>query len=327
MAAKLVFAIFQTAATQAVGDDDHAVGAEELEGHANHGGMDVHAVGDDLGRDALGLGTSDNGAGLAVMEGRHRVEEVRHVARACLKSGLGRVVVGAHVGEGDAHLVVHLANEVEVARLLGGHIHKLDTATGRLLQFGELLDARRAHILGVLGTHFVGRDVGAFHVHTDKLGFASLGLEDTDVAHDGHQTVVRQGHRSGADSGDAALCLVGSHAVQTLGACIGQVIAHAAMEVQVDEAGDDITIACVKLDAFAGATFFCNRGTINPDVARGKTICAENISACNATHLFKRTIHRTHTLHTAFRGKAIACTDRLTVSISFDAHCRSKPGM
>ena len=306
LAAKLVFAIFQAAATQAVGDDDHAVGAEEFEGHANHGGMNMHAVGDDLGRDALGLSTGGNGAGLAVMEGRHCVEEVRHVARAGLKSVLGRVIVGAHVGEGDAHFVVHLTNEVEVARLLGGHVHKLDTAMSRLLQLGELLDARRAHVLGVLGTHFVGRDVGALHVHTDKLGFANLGLKDTDVAHDGHQTVVWQGHRSGADGCDAALCLVGCHAMQALSACIGQVIAHAAMKVQVDEAGDDITIACVKLDTFAGAIFFGNRRAADPNVAGDKTICAENISTRNATYLFKRTIHRTHTSYTAFPGKDVA---------------------
>ena len=286
--------------------------------------MDVHAVGDDLGRDAPSLGTSGNGAGLAVMEGRHRVEEVRHVARAGLESGLGRVVVGAHVGEGDAHLVVHLADKVEVARLFGGHIHKLDAAMSRLLQLGELLDACRAHVFGVLGTHFVGRDVRAFHVHANKLGFGSLSLESTDVAHDGHQAVVRQGHRGGADSCDAALCLVSCHAVQALGACVGKVVAHAAMKVQVDETGNDIAVACVKLDAFAGAIFFGNRRAADPNVASGKAACAENISARNATHLFKRIIHRTHTSHTAFPGKNVACINRLAVSICSDAYCRSK---
>ena len=289
--------------------------------------MHVHAVGDDLGCDALSLGTSGNGAGLAVVEGRHRVEEVRHVACTRLKSGLRRVVVRAHVGKGDAYFVVHLANEVEVAGLFGSHVHKLDATECRLLQLGELLDACRAHVLGVLSTHFVGRDVRAFHVHANKFGFGNLSLEGTDVAHDGHQAVVRQGHRGGADGRDAALCLVSCHAVQALGACVGKVIAHAAMEVQVDETGNDIAVACVKLDAFAGAIFFGNRRAADPNVASGKAVCSENVSTRNATHLFKCTIHCTHTLYTAFPGKHVACINRLTFSTCSDAHCRSKPSV
>ena len=179
--AQLVLAVGQAAAAQAVGDDDDAPVAEELEGQAHHGGVDVHTVGDDLGGHAWHLATGHDGAGLAVVQRRHGVEEVRHVLGTCLEGRARRVVVGAHVRERHAHLVCHGGNEVEVAGLFGGHVHELDASACRRLQLVELLRRGPAHKVGVLGPHLVGRDVGALHVHPHKLGLGLAGLERADI--------------------------------------------------------------------------------------------------------------------------------------------------
>lgn len=57
LAAQLVFAIPQPAGAQAVADQDHAVIAEQGERQAYHSRMDMHAVGDDLGRYVVSLRT------------------------------------------------------------------------------------------------------------------------------------------------------------------------------------------------------------------------------------------------------------------------------
>ena len=64
------------------------------------------------------------------------VTDKRNAAEAWVMSAHknGSVVVGAGVGNGDAHLIVAFLDEIQVARLFGGHVHQLDQAARALLQ-------------------------------------------------------------------------------------------------------------------------------------------------------------------------------------------------
>ena len=128
----------------------------------------MHAVGDNLAGHVAAIGGSGDRTGLAMMQPRHCVKQVGHVARTRIESGGSRLVVGAHVSKRHAHAVSRLSNELQVARFLRRHINQLDLSVRRLLPAFEFLHCRTAHVRRVLRADFPRRDEGTLHVDSDN---------------------------------------------------------------------------------------------------------------------------------------------------------------
>ena len=79
----------------------------------------------------------NDGAGRTVRDAGHGVVQVGHVGGTGLKSLDSGVIVGAGVGDGDAHLVMALLDKVQIAWLLRGNVHQLDQTVCTLLQAAE----------------------------------------------------------------------------------------------------------------------------------------------------------------------------------------------
>ena len=209
------------------------VGPEGVEGEPHHGRVDVHVVGDELHLCAV-LQCRNDGAGGTVGDAGHGVVQVGHVGGTGLKGLHGSVVVGAGVGNGDAHLIVAFLDEIQVARLFGGHVHQLDQAARALLQAAEHPRVSTLHILRVLGTHLLGADEGAFHVDAHQICALAVFVGGGGVHHM-VQKLFRVGHGGRTDGQHALAGLkVGQRLDGLLGA-VAEVLAHGPVEVDVHQ--------------------------------------------------------------------------------------------
>ena len=218
--------------------------AKRIKGKAHHGRVDVHVVGDEFHLGAL-LQRGNDGAGCAVGDARHGVVQVGHVSGTGGKRLFGGVVVGAGVGNGDAHLIVAFLDEVHIARLLRRNVHQLDQPAAARLQTAEHLGVGGHHVLGVLRAYLFGADVGAFQVDADKIR-AVLVLVGCGYVHDAVQDLFAEGHRGGADGQYTFAGLEIGNGLQTGFVGITEVMADSTVEVDVHKAGQGVAALGVQ---------------------------------------------------------------------------------
>ena len=210
--------------------------------------MDVDAVADELRLDAGGVKGGADDAGGAVVEGRHSVVEVGGMGGARRESGHGGVVVrhGVTHGDRDAHFRGG-ADELHGAGLLRGNRYQLYTALRGLLEATEHGHIRVVEEVGVLGAFFRRGEEGAFQMGAHYLGAAGVFRPvGRGVFADGRQLVLRQRHAGGADVGDALAQLIVGNALQALRCGVAEILAHAAVEMHVHQAGDHIAASGIQ---------------------------------------------------------------------------------
>ena len=101
--------------------------------------------------------------------------------------------------------------------------------------------------VGVLGAFFRRGEEGAFQMGAHYLGAAGVFRPvGRGVFADGGQLVLRQRHAGGADVGDALAQLIVGNALQALRCGVAEILAHAAVEVDVHQTGDDIAVPGVQ---------------------------------------------------------------------------------
>ena len=207
--------------------------AEGVEGKADHGRVDVDVIGDKLHFRAP-LQRRNDGAGLPVGDAGHGVVQVGHVGRTGVKGREGGIVAGAGVGDGDAHFLVALLDEVQRARLLRGNIHQLDQAARPLLQAAEHPHIGGVEVLRVLGAHLLRADEGAFHVAAHKVRALAVFVGGGGI-HDVVQDLFREGHSRGADGQHAFAGLEVSEGLDGFFAAVAEVLAHRPVEVDIHQ--------------------------------------------------------------------------------------------
>ena len=161
------------------------------------------------------------------------------------KGFFGGVIVGAGVGNGNTHLIVTFLDEVHVARLLGGDVHQLDQPTAAGLQSAEHIGVGGHHVLGVLGAHLFGADVGAFHVDADQIRAMLIFMGRSHI-HDAVQDLFAEGHRGGADGQHTFAGLEIGNGLQTCFVGIAEVMADSTVEVDVHKAGQGVAALGVQ---------------------------------------------------------------------------------
>ena len=213
--------------------------AEGAEGEADHGRMDVDIVGDELDFCAA-LQRRNDGAGRAVGDAGHGIVEVGHVGGTGVKSRAGGIVAGAGVGDGDADLPVALPDELQRARLFGGHIHQLDEAVRALLQAAEHPHIGRMEVFRVLCADLFRADEGAFHVDADKVCALAVPVGRSRI-HDAVQDLFREGHGRGADGQHTLAGFKVGQRLDGLFRSVAEVPAHGTVEMDVHKAGQSIS--------------------------------------------------------------------------------------
>ena len=248
-AAQLVFAVRHPRAAQGVRDQRQAAG-EDGEGHAHGGGVDVQAVADDLRAGAGVEGRADD-ARLAVVDGRHGVEEVGGVAGAQGVGVGGGVVIGLRVADGHGAETGCAGDEGLRALHLGGHGDHAHRAAGSGVQPLEHIGVRRVEVVRVLRAALVVGEEGPFKMHARAAGRAGVPR----VAHGVHgarELRLLERHGGGEEAGDAVARVVVRQHGHGGGVAVRKVAVHGAVGVDIDKAGDDIAAGGV-IAAFAEA--------------------------------------------------------------------------
>ena len=272
LASEGILAVGHAGGPQGVGDQDDPLLAEQLEGQADHGAVDVDAVADQLRLDTRGIEGGTDDAGCPVVDGRHSVIEMGGVGGSGLKGRLGGVVVRYRVAHGhrDAHIGGG-PDELHGAGLLGSHGHQLHAALSGLLQALQHGNVGVMEKIAVLGTFLCGGEegplqMGAYHLRAAGV-FRPVG---GGVFADGRQLVLRQSHAGGADVGDALAQLKVRNALQALGGGITEILAYAAVEMHVYQTGDHVAAVGVQ-DLFVAAGD-SEQGAVGADIPGDKAL-------------------------------------------------------
>ena len=198
------------------------------------------AVADDFRPDLGIFHRGGNHAGVAVVNAGHGIVQVGQVGDAGVDGGLGVVIVGIGVGDGNGAELLGLCHEFCGAGQLRGHIHNPNQTAAVLIQLPEAFKVRLLQVVRVLGAPLFIGEVGAFHLDAHQPG-AALRRLLPQLLGGGEglgQHLVGQGHGSGGKGGDAAARIEAGHGFQPLVVAVGEVSAGVSVAVDVHQAGN-----------------------------------------------------------------------------------------
>lgn len=121
LSAEGVLPVRHPAAAQRIGNDADPA-RKQLERHAHGARVDVLAVADQLRNHVFPLRTRANGAGLAVVDARHGVIQVRQVGRARAKYRRCLFIGAVRMRDRDGAELRHLLSKLDRAGQLRCHI-------------------------------------------------------------------------------------------------------------------------------------------------------------------------------------------------------------
>ncbi len=175
-----------------------------------------------------------------VVNGRHRVIQVRQMRRPRLKDGLCLFVVGIGMGDRNRAERFRLPGECRRARELRRHVHDPHQTAADLIKGPEGLKIRKLQIGAVLGALFLLRKEGALHVNAHDAGTVRRPVfgEAHGRLKGRRKRLVGQGHGRGGKAGHAAFCQMRGHAAQALPVPVRDVRPRGAVGVDVDQARD-----------------------------------------------------------------------------------------
>ena len=204
----------------------------------------MQQVGDQFGVFGVRQGGADH-ARLAVVQAAHGVEQMRKAHGAMFQRGHA-VFIGtervadlyAHAGVGQGTHQVQVAGDFRR--------HGDDAQLGQRLQAFDFGQRGSARVVG-LRPELAGIDVRAFQVgaqHACRVRAAVVG-GDADGAQCHVDIFRRRRHGGGQQAGGAVARMDGGDGVDGF-AAFHDVLAGAAMHMQVDEAGQDVIIAIAR---------------------------------------------------------------------------------
>ena len=181
-------------------------------------------------------------------KGRHGIEQMGCLPGACpISSGGGFIIRrGMAQRNGHAHFSRFL-NEFHRAGLLRCNGHQLDHALGCVLQTAEHHRVRVMEKCFVLRTFFGFAQERTLQIHAHQLRAGMGGfVVRRGIGADFCQLVLAQSHTCRADVGHALAQLKICHCLQAVGGCVAEILAHAAMEMQVHQTGNHIAAGSVQ---------------------------------------------------------------------------------
>jgi len=209
--------------------------------------MHVLAVADQLRDDVLPIAGGADQARLAVVDGRHGVEQVRHMACAMVEYRAGLLVICVRVRDGNRAYRAGLFGKVSRAIQLGRHVHDPDQAAAAALECLEGLEARKSQVRTILGALLLFGEERPLHVDTHHPGAAlrPVAAKGTRCLKGLRQRLVGQRHGSGREGGHSAAGQVSRHALQSSGVAIREIGPGIPVGVYVHQPGKDFRPAKV----------------------------------------------------------------------------------
>mmetsp|Transcript_61161 Transcript_61161/g.144466 ORF Transcript_61161/g.144466 Transcript_61161/m.144466 type:complete len:253 (-) Transcript_61161:2719-3477(-) len=194
----------------------------------------MQQVRDELGMLAVGQSRADH-AGLAMVQGTHRVEEVGETGRAGLQRG--HAVVIAAVAVADLHADARIAQRAD-QRQVAGHFGRQRQHANRCQRVqAQHLVQRRGDGMRRLGAQAPRVDVGAFQMHAEHARRlrGPLAADRAQGLQRGLDVGQRCGHRRGQQRGGAMPGMAARDGGDGV-ARLHRVAAAAAVHMGVDEA-------------------------------------------------------------------------------------------
>ena len=217
-----------------VGDQNQPTGASGAGGQADHGVVQVHAVGDHLAGDLVTVEQRAGRARLAVMERPHAVEQVGRVGHAGVDGGRGDVRSGVGVPDGGGHAGPRRRlDQAGRPREFGGDSDDAQMTSGRRVQALEGRHVRSEHVPRILGAAPGRGEKGPLQVNP---GDDVLADQAGQHSRPGLEVDERRGDQAGHDGGAAVPAVELRGAPGVVGRSRGERRTAAAVHVHVDEA-------------------------------------------------------------------------------------------
>ena len=232
----------------------HTLGAAD---EVHRGGVEMDEIGDDLAGNAIVGQNGAQHAGRAVVQPDHPVEGVRGDCSPAVDGRLGGVIVRARVPErdGDAQRPC-LADDGQPVPAFRRQRQDADAAAGRVPEYAQLLHGGRLEVLGPLPAAVFHRQERTLKMDALHPRAARAGRHHHADAAEGIQNVLVGGGGHGGDDGrDALLRLERRDLADPLRPGAAEAVAQRAVEVRVDEAGNQKP---------AGPVDFLQAGAVRP---------------------------------------------------------------
>ena len=226
-----------TGGAHGIGDEGHALHPGSTNRHAEHIGSDMHSVTDELD-ECAGIGEQPgHGAGIAVVDGGHRVEQVGDD----ISPGVHRLPGDASVGIGVSECRMHPVGRQglhgpDPVLTLGGEGDRPEIALASLQQPGDGRITGVPKQLGVVGTPAVLGQERPLGVNPGKLPRSDEGPQPMDLI---DEVVHAFGDGAGELGGGAIGTVVLDGCPDLLRVLVGEIRSCCTVAVRVDVSGDD----------------------------------------------------------------------------------------
>ena len=211
--------------------------------------MDVLTVTDQLRDHVFTFTARANGAGLAVVDARHGVIQVRQMGRTRVKDRAGFFVGAVGVRDGDRAELGRFFGKFDRTGQLCCHVRNADKALGDVIKPFECSKVRLSQVRAVLRALFLFGEERPLHLDAHETGTAlRLLVSEPDCRFVRRfQHVIGQCHGRGREAGHAVLREIACHFDKAVVIAVGKIRAGIAVIVDIDQSGDDILV--VQVDA------------------------------------------------------------------------------
>ena len=212
-------------------------------------GVGELAVADELRDHVFTLAARANGAGLAMMNARHGVVEMRQVRRARVKHCRCLFIGAVRMRDRDGAELRHLLSKLDRAGQLRCHIRDAEKTLGSVIKVFERGKIRLSQIRAVLRALFLLGEERPLHLNAHETGTAlRLLVSEPDCRFVRRfQHVVGQCHGRGREAGHAVLREIACHFDKAVIVAVREIRTGIAVIVDIDQSGDDILV--VQVDA------------------------------------------------------------------------------
>ena len=169
LSAEGVLPVRHPAAAERVGNEA-APARKEPKRHAHGARVDVLAVADQLRDDVFAFAARADGAGLAVVDARHGVIQVRQMGRTRVKDRAGFFVGAVAVRDGDRTELGRFFGKFHRTGQLCRHIRDAKKTLGSVIKPFECSKIRLSQVRAVLRALFLFGEERPLHVEAHQAG-------------------------------------------------------------------------------------------------------------------------------------------------------------
>ena len=176
LSAKGVISIIQTSCSHTVTDQDHTLRTKHGKGCADHRRMDMYTVADQLCMACFRIPNRTDHARISMIQWWHCIVQMGCMGSTTLNSFFCSIIIRCGMRKGYNHLILCFLDKFHGSRFFRYKIHQFDQSLCRLLKPAEIFIITMQDIFFCLGTFFGSTDKWSFHIDTDQVCTAIVGV-------------------------------------------------------------------------------------------------------------------------------------------------------